>query len=99
VKEAAAVFEQIVAALALGVCVVLLLRLALPQRQRRRVDAAWRQAVQSVRLLPHRLRFGRAQRRSAQQEADEAIRRARRKAERDGNVVRPDAFKGPRKPH
>lgn len=92
-------FEQIVAAFALGVCVALLLRLALPQRQRRRVDAAWRQAVHSVRLLPRRLRFGRAQRRSAQQEADEAIRRARRKAGHEGKVIRPDAFKGPRKPH
>jgi hypothetical protein len=36
---------------------------------------------------------------AARQQADEAIRRAQRKARRDGNVIRPEAFKGPRNAH
>ena len=32
-------------------------------------------------------------------EAEQAIRRAQRNVQRDGNVIRPDSFKGPRKPH
>jgi hypothetical protein len=55
--------------------------------------------VPGLRHLPKRLRFGRAQQRRAQQQADEAIRRAQRKARRDGNVIRPEAFKGPRNAH
>ena len=91
--------EYIFAAIALGVCVALLLRMALPERQQQRVDAAWRLAVHRARLLAHRLWFWRAHRKRAAREAEEAIRRAQRKVERDGNVIRPDAFKGPRKPH
>jgi hypothetical protein len=93
------VIELIFAGIALLVCVALLLRMALPERQRRRVDAQWRLLVQRGRWLAHRLWFWRAQRKSAAREAEEAIRRAQRKVKRDGNVVRPDAFKGPRKPH
>ena len=32
-------------------------------------------------------------------EAEQTIRRAQRRAERDGNVIRPESFKRPRKPH
>jgi hypothetical protein len=35
----------------------------------------------------------------AAREAEQAIRRAQRNVQRDGNVIRPDSFKGPRKPH
>ena len=51
------------------------------------------------RQLAHRLWFWRAHRQHAAREAEEAIRRAQRKVKRDGNVIRPDSFKGPRKPH
>jgi uncharacterized NAD(P)/FAD-binding protein YdhS len=73
--------------------------MALPERARQRLDALWRRAVQRSRRLAHRARFWRAHRKRAAHEAEQAIRRAQRKGERDGNVIRPDAFKGPRKPH
>ena len=91
--------EQVLAAVALFVCVALLLRMVLPERRQQRVDAAWRSAMLRCRLLARRLWFWRSHRRSAAREAEEVIRRARRKVRRDGNVIRPDSFKGPRKPH
>lgn len=91
--------EAILAGLVLAVCLALLLRMALPERQRRRLDAAWRRLVQAGQRLAQRAWFWRRHKRHAAREADEAIRRAQRRAERDGNVVRPDAFKDPRKPH
>ena len=91
--------ELILAGIALVVCVALLLRMALPERQRRRVDAQWNLLVHRVRLLAHRLWFWRTHRKRAAREAEEAIRRAQHKVKRDGNVIRPDSFKGPRKPH
>ena len=91
--------EKIFAGTALAVCAVLLLRMALPQRQRWRLDVAWQQVVQASRRLARRVWFWRSHRRTAAREAEEAIRRAQRKVRRDGNVIRPDSFKGPRKPH
>lgn len=91
--------ENVFAGIALAVCAVLLLRMALPERQRERLDAAWQRAVQGSRLLARRVWFWRTHRQRAAREAEEAIRRAQRSGERDGNVIRPDAFKGPRKPH
>ena len=91
--------EKIFAGMVLAVCAVLLLRMALPQRQRWRLDAAWQQVVQASRRLARRVWFWRSHRRTAAREAEEAIRRAQRKVRRDGNVIRPDSFKGPRKPH
>jgi len=93
------VIELIFAGIALVVCVALLLRMALPERQRRRVDAQWNLQAHRVRLLAHRLWFWRSHRQRAAREAEEAIRRAQHKVRRDGNVIRPDGFKGPRKPH
>ncbi len=55
--------------------------------------------MQRGRLLARRLWFWRTHRRSAAREAEDAIRRAQRKVQREGNVIRPDSFKGPRKPH
>ena len=80
--------EKTLAAIALAACLGLLLRLLLPARQRARIDAAAR-----------RLWHWRSHRRDAAREAEEAIRRAQRNVRRDGNVIRTDAFKGPRKPH
>jgi hypothetical protein len=93
------VIEQVFAGVALGVCVALLLRMALSVRQQRRIDAAWRRAVDGSRRLGRRIWFWRTHRQRAAREAEEAIRRAQHKVKRDGNVIRPDSFKGPRKPH
>jgi hypothetical protein len=93
------VIEKVFAGIALTVCAVLLLRMALPERQGVRLDAAWQRAVQGSRRLARRVWFWRTHRQRAAREAEEAIRRAQRSGERDGNVIRPDAFKGPRKPH
>jgi len=76
-----------------------LLRMALPAHHQERVDAAWSRAVDGTRLLARRIWFWRSHRQAAAREAEEAIRRAQRKVKRDGNVIRPDSFKGPRKPH
>ena len=90
------VLEQIAAAVALLVCVALLLRMVLPDRRQQRVDAAWHRAVQHCRLLVRRLWFWRSHRRSAAREAEEAIRRAQRGRD---NVIGPESFKDRRKPH
>jgi hypothetical protein len=93
------VIELILAGIALVVCVALLLRMALPERHQQRVDAQWNLLVYRTRLLAHRAWFWIRHRKRAAREAEEAIQRAQRKVERDGNVIRPDGFKGPRKPH
>lgn len=91
--------ELILAGLVLVCCAALLLRMALPERQRRRVDAAWQRSVLAGKRLAYRVWFWRQHRQRAAREAEEAIQRAQRKVKRDGNVIRPDSFKGPRKPH
>jgi hypothetical protein len=93
------VIEKVFAGIALAVCVVLLLRMALPARQQQRLDATCRRSVLRSRQLARRAWFWRTHRQTATREADDAIRRAQRKVQRDGNVIRPDSFKGPRKPH
>ena len=55
--------------------------------------------MQRSRQLARRVWFWRSHRQTAAREAEEAIRRAQHKVRRDGNVIRPDSFKGPRKPH
>jgi hypothetical protein len=87
------------AAAVLALCVAALLRMALPERQRRRIDARLHRAWWALRDAARRLRSRRGDARSAAREAEDAIRRAQGKARRDGNVSRPDAFKRPRKPH
>ncbi len=91
--------EKILAAVAFLACVALLARLVADEPRRRHIDAAARRAWQRGRLALQRTWLWRRQRRHAAREADDAIRRAQRRAERDGNVIRPEAFKGPRKPH
>ena len=91
--------EKLLAGGVLLVCVALLLRLALREDHRQRVDAAASRAAFAGRRLAHRLWFWRAHRQHAAREAEDVIRRARRSVEREGKVIRPDAFKGPRKPH
>lgn len=91
--------ERILAGLGLALCVLLLLRMALPEGPRRRLDAAWRGVLQGGRHLGRRVWHGRRHRQRAAREAEDAIRRAQRGARRDGNVVRPESFKGPDEPH
>ncbi len=89
--------EKIFAGIALVVCLALLLRMGLREHQQQRVDAAAQRIADGSRRLARRLWFWRAHRQHAAREAEEAIRRAQRKVQRDGNVVRPDSFKGPPK--
>jgi hypothetical protein len=93
------VIEKVFAGVVLAVCAVLLLRMVLPERLRVRLDAAWQRALQRSRQLARRVWFWRAHRRRATREAEDAIRRAQHSVRHDGNVIRPDSFKGPRKPH
>ena len=93
--------EFLLAAFALALCVLLLARLALGERRRQRVDAALAGAWRGVRLRLSGLTGKRGAQRDANRLAQEAIARAKRRAahDQDGNVVRPEAFKRPRKPH
>jgi hypothetical protein len=94
--------EKSFAAVALLVCVLLLVRGALRPQQRQQWDSAVRRAGHSTRALGQTLGQGLAQRwrllagrRGAAQEAQQAIERARRagnKPKGGDNVVRPSAF-------
>lgn len=91
--------ENFSAALLLAVCVVMLLRLVMGAQRRRGFDA-W--AGRSWVLLREMAQLSwrwRSNRRKAAAAALEAIRRASADVRRDGNVYRPDSFRGPRKPH
>ena len=85
------IFERVMAAVVLVVCVLLLLRLALGARRRARVDAVARRAYQAVRQLIISTRH----RREAMRVADEAIKRARDRGSWDGNVYKPKSFRKP----
>lgn len=94
--------EKLFSAVVLLMCVLMLLRLCLGERLRGRVDAALRRfgvRARGLALRAGQWRKWRQSRAAAVREAEEAIRRARRHAERDGNVIRPDSFRKPRKPH
>jgi hypothetical protein len=98
--------ERFIAGLVVLVCVVLLLRLALPAASRQRFDAAARRLWLGFVAGFHDLRHWHTRRQSrqriqaqAEQAAHDAIERARRGVERDGNVIRPKAFKGKDDPH
>lgn len=99
--------EDMLAAVTLAVCLVLLLRLAIGRRRRVRFDAAMHRAARSVRRSGLRLWHWRSSRKAtelaAEQAAADAIRRAQRVARetvhKQGNVYRPKSFRRPRKPH
>ena len=93
------IVEQIIAGLALAACAVLLVRMMLGQRRRQRFDAAMQRAWGACRSQARRVYRWRAVRRESAAAAEEAIRRARTAADRDGNVIRPRSFREPRKPH
>ena len=87
--------EKILAVLTLAVCVLLLLRLLIGERRRYRVDPAMRRAWWAVRRRASSAYHWRDRKREAAQVAEEAIRRARAGAEREGNVYKPKAFRKP----
>jgi hypothetical protein len=100
----ALLLQQIVAGIVLVLCVLALARLLLGAPRRQKLDAG------ALRTWRRGSRWGRAawqapgRRRAAAKEAQAAIERAKRRerasdVDRDGNVVRPRAFKPPQKPH
>ena len=91
--------ETVFAGITLAVCVAMLLRLMLGDRRRQRFDAVVRRAWAACRRIALRTFRWRSSRREAAAAADDAIRRARGPVHRDGNVIRPRSFRGPRKPH
>lgn len=91
-------FERVFAAIALTVCVVLLLRLTMGVPRRYRFDAALRRIWLRLRRAGLRLWHWRTARRDAQRArevADEAIQRARDRGAWDGNVYTPKSFRKP----
>ena len=97
--------EKSVAALLALVCLVMLVRLVLPERLRWSVDAKARSAWHAVCAWAVGLWHWRSSRKAAARLAEETISRARHSVERDGNVYRPRSFQEPRssdeprKPH
>lgn len=106
-------FQTVLAATGLVVCIALAVHMALPYRWQARVDAAARGLVSWAQLQMARLtgwRRRQRQTRVAALEAERVIRRARESAlhdardsrtggEWDGNVYRPKSFEKPKKPH
>lgn len=91
--------EKIPAAVILAICLAMLVRLALGERRRRSFDAlGLRTWTHVARRFAGASRWW-SNRRYAAVAARDAIRRARADVPRDGNVYRPESFRGPRKPH
>jgi len=98
--DAAMSIETLLAGLGLALCVLMLARQLLPLPRRARLDLWLRHAWWELQQWVRGLRHGRRSKRTAQREAEEAIRRAREgQGEWDGNVYRPKSFKRPKKPH
>jgi hypothetical protein len=102
--------ELLLPAIGLAICLLLLGRLAVGARRRHLIDAAVQRCWQRLRAALPRRRPPRPRdlEADAAREADELIRRVRRDVEREGNVIRPKAFRPrrddrerepPRKPH
>lgn len=106
-------FQTLLAATGLVVCVAMALHMALPERLKSRVDAGLYGALDWCRRQGARLTGWRRQQRqtrAAALEAERVIRRARESALHDardsrvdgawdGNVYRPKSFDKPKKPH
>lgn len=91
--------ETVLASVVLTVCVVLMARLLLGVHRRQRLDSAVSRRVRASRTAVRDLWRWRTANRRAAREADEVIRRVRRTARREGNVIHPESFESPRKPH
>jgi hypothetical protein len=95
-----AYLNQSFSALVVAVCAVLLLRVFLGTPRRAKFDAVVLRFGTRLRNRAIGLWHWRRRRAAAARLAREAILRARRmKADKDGKVIRPEAFKEPRKPH
>jgi hypothetical protein len=97
--------ERIAAGLVALVCLAFLVRLLLPSPAQQRLDAfarlQWGRlkgwclgAWQALRGLPQARQQHKVDQAQAEKLAREAIDKARRGVEREGNVIRPKAFKG-----
>jgi thiamine biosynthesis lipoprotein ApbE len=84
-------FDRLLAAVVFAVCIAMLLRLVIGARRRQRLDAALQRATRAARALVGSVRH----RRDAARAADEAIERARRRVDREGNVYTPKSFRKP----
>ena len=91
--------ESLFALLMVTACGVMLVRLGVGERRRYRLDAFMRAAWQATARRSASLWHWRRSRALAKRGAEEALRRARQGVDHDGNVIRPDAFRSPRKPH
>ena len=92
-------FDKFLAGVIAAICLVLLVRLLVGAQRRQRLDRAASRLWHGLRRRALQLAHGRKHRRSAEQAAQEAIRRARDGVERKGNVYTPKSFNKPRKPH
>lgn len=93
--------DRFIAGLIVLVCVVFLVRLMLPAARQQRFDTSLRRLWLGVVARFNDVRHWRTRQKSqqrikahAEEAARAAIERARRGVERDGNVIRPKAFKG-----
>ena len=94
--------DKTLAVVVASICLILLVRLFMPERYRWRLDDAARRVWWGCKAWALRTWRWRSSRKVAAQMAEETIRRARRGVERDGNVYRPKSFRDsgePRKPH
>ena len=94
--------EKLLAAIALVVCVVLMIRLLVGARRRYAMDHFGRRTALRVKFWWLSVYHWRSSRKTAARVAEEAIRRARggnHNGSWDGNVYKPKSFKRPRKPH
>jgi len=91
--------EIVLAGGVVAVCAALLLRLLIGDVRRHRFDAAVSHRWRRSRMRLRDAWQWRSVRRSAAREAQDAIRRARHRAQHDGNVIRPKQFESPKKPH
>lgn len=87
--------EKSFAIAVLAICVVMMARLLLGVRLRMKVDAFARRTWQGIRGGANSLVHRRSSRKTAEQLAEEAIRRARGEGSWEGNVYKPKSFKRP----
>ncbi len=85
-----------------AICLVMLVRMTLGEQRRARIDRVFIKTWFALRRQALYLWQWRSRRQSAaqaRQAAEEVINRVRHRVEKEGNVLTPEAFKGPRKPH
>lgn len=85
-----------------AVCVVMLIRMALGDQRRARFDRVFTKlwsGMERQAVFIWNWRRRRQSRAKAKQVAQDVIQRVRHRVDKEGNVLTPDAFKEPRKPH